>query len=98
MNRNHYFIVVMILLMTGFRVAHAASMNCGDVFISPGDSRADVREKCGEPAEVRQNQWYYTPPGSFTTVISFGGGIVQSVDEGELPGPGDTETFIGDHP
>jgi hypothetical protein len=47
---------------------------------------------------VRENQWYYSPPGSLTTVISFGGGIVQSIDEGELPDPDDTESFIGDQP
>jgi hypothetical protein len=98
MNRNYYFIVAIILAMTCFRVAHAGSMSCGDVFISPGDSQADVREKCGEPAVVRQNQWYYTPPGSLTTVISFGGGVVQSIDEGELPDPNDTGSFIGDSP
>jgi hypothetical protein len=98
MNRNYYFIVAIILAMTGFPVVHAASMSCGGVFISQGDSQADVLKNCGEPALIRENQWYYTPPGSFTTVISFGGGIVQSVDEGELPGPGNTETFIGDHP
>ena len=98
MNRNHYFILVIILVMTGFRVVHADSMSCGDVFISAGDTQAQVREQCGEPALVRENQWYYSPPGSLTTVISFGGGIVQSIDEGELPGPDDTESFIGDQP
>jgi hypothetical protein len=31
-------------------------------------------------------------------VISFGGGIVKSIDEDELPGSNDTEAFIGDRP
>lgn len=98
MNRNHYFILAIFLVMIGFRVVHADSMSCGDVFISTGDTQAQVRDQCGEPALARENHWYYSPPGSLTTVISFGGGIVQSIEEGELPGSDDSEAFIGDQP
>jgi hypothetical protein len=98
MNRTYSLTLALVLAMSGFRLAHAGSMSCGDVFITTGESREYVLENCGEPALIRENQWYYTPQGSLTTVISFGGGLVESIDTGELPDPGDTETFIGDHP
>lgn len=98
MNRNYFLAFALALVMAGFPVAHAGSMSCGDVFITTGVSQEYVLEQCGEPALTQENKWYYSPPGSITTVITFGGGLVNSIDTGELPGPGDTEPLIGDQP
>lgn len=36
--------------------AHADSMRCGSQLVSSGDSRSEVRAKCGEPTDVESRK------------------------------------------
>jgi len=49
-NRAFYFLIPALLLLTA-RV-EADSMRCGSQLVSVGDSRSEVRFKCGEPTDV----------------------------------------------
>ena len=47
----------------------AAAFNCGQRLVHEGDSRYDVRNKCGEPADIETHSiyrqpvvWYYGRP------------------------------------
>ena len=50
--RNPLLIVSALLGLSAMTVAHADSMRCGSQLVSSGDSRSEVRAKCGEPSDV----------------------------------------------
>jgi hypothetical protein len=49
-NKAFYFLLPLVLLLTA-RV-QADSMRCGSQLVTRGDSRSEVRFKCGEPTDV----------------------------------------------
>jgi hypothetical protein len=76
-------------------VAHADSMRCGGVIVTPGAKQSEVLELCGEPASKtvedvakREGKYYEgTTPvetwtytsGAVNTVLTFDSGVLLSI-------------------
>jgi hypothetical protein len=90
--RLSYWFVVLVLL-PGLATA---GLRCGTQLAREGDTKAEVRAKCGSPVtsefvgvkEVRGNfvnveQWTYQPgAGKFLQVLEFHGGELVSIRNG----------------
>jgi len=67
LHRNlDYWVFSCLLGLAGFARASSASadsMRCNDRIVSNGDSRYDVRSKCGEPDDATQRIEYRTASG-----------------------------------
>lgn len=63
-NKAFYFLIPLVLLLTA-RV-EADSMRCGSQLVSRGDSRSEVRFKCGEPTDVETRSILRKPYYGFT--------------------------------
>ena len=74
------------LLLTVAASAIAASMECNGNLVSPGDSQATVLENCGEPTSRAGDQWTYQTDDSMSKIVTFGGGVVLTIKEGNFPG------------
>jgi len=67
----------------------ASSLECGGGTVSPGDSEAGVRDKCGDPQTVTREDadspivWFYNfGPTEFVSYVSFTNGIVERIQMG----------------
>ncbi len=72
---------MIILVLVVSSDALADSITCGQQIIEDdqlqGMTTMQVEEKCGKPAEMRDNVWVYQRPGQFTKILNFN-------DNGEL--------------
>jgi len=66
------------------------SLECDGGTVSPGDSQDSVRDKCGSPQKVTQDDaaspiiWFYNfGPSAFVYYVSFTNGIVERIQTGD---------------
>jgi hypothetical protein len=66
-----------------------SSLECDGGIVSQGDSEDSVRDKCGEPQKVTQQDadspiiWFYNfGPSEFVAYVSFTNGIVERIQMG----------------
>ena len=86
---KHTSIVTLIastLLLAATTSATADSMECNGNLVSSGDSQETVLENCGEPTSRNGDQWTYQVEGSLPKIITFGGGVVLTISDGNFPG------------
>jgi len=76
----------MLLLTVATLPASADSMECNGNLVSSGDSQASVLENCGEPTSRDGDQWTYQQDDSLSKIVSFGGGVVLTITDGNFPG------------
>jgi hypothetical protein len=74
------------LLLTGATSAIADSMECNGNLVSSGDSQESVLESCGEPTSRNGDQWTYQLDDSLSKIVTFGGGVVLTISDGNYPG------------
>lgn len=79
-------IIGFALLLAATSSASADSMQCNGNLVSSGDSQASVLEKCGEPTSRDGDQWMYQLDDSLSKIVTFGGGIVLTITDGNFPG------------
>jgi hypothetical protein len=79
------FITATLLLMAATS-AIADSMECNGNLVSSGDSQSTVLENCGEPTSRNGDQWTYQVDGSLSKTVTFGGGVVLTITDGNFPG------------
>lgn len=67
----------------------ASSLQCSGGTVLAGDSEDSVRDKCGEPQKVTQEDadspiiWFYNfGPSEFVSYVSFTNGIVERIQMG----------------
>lgn len=78
-----FILFLLLMLFLGPQIADAESLFCGNSLISPGDTKVDVLEKCGQPLlieilsgsdEQKIEQWFYrTGPRKFQRLLTFKG-------------------------
>ena len=66
--------------------AFADSMQCNDNLVSTGDTQATVLKNCGEPTSRNGDQWIYQIDNQFSKIVTFGGGVVLTITDGNFPG------------
>ena len=61
--RTGTFVTVLIAALAGLlsSAANADNLRCGSKLVSPGDSRALVRSKCGDPTDVTHKTLFRRP-------------------------------------
>jgi hypothetical protein len=74
---------------------HAEAMQCGSNLVNPGDTENQVLSACGEPASRQDNRWIYQREGDLPKILTFGGGVVMSIEDGDDPGFANTSP-LGD--
>jgi Protein of unknown function (DUF2845) len=76
-----------ILWLTAATSANADSMQCNNGnLVSTGDTQATVLQNCGEPTSRNGDQWIYQVDNQLSTIVTFGGGVVLTITEGNFPG------------
>jgi len=75
-----------MLVMTAATSARADSMECNGNLVSSGDSQATVLQNCGEPTSRDGDQWTYQQDDSLSKIVTFGGGVVLTITDGNFPG------------
>ena len=79
-------LIAVTLLLTSATAATADSMECNGNLVSSGDSQATVLENCGEPTSRNGDQWTYKVDDSLSKIVTFGGGVVLTITDGNFPG------------
>jgi hypothetical protein len=75
-----------MLVLTTATSARADSMECNGNLVSSGDSQATVLQNCGEPTSRDGDQWTYQQDESLSKIVTFGGGVVLTITDGNFPG------------
>lgn len=83
-------VIAVTLSLTAATSAIADSMECNGNLVSSGDSQATVLENCGEPTSRDGDQWTYQMDDSLSKIVTFGGGVVLTIRDGNFPGFQDT--------
>jgi Protein of unknown function (DUF2845) len=87
MNDSELWTVIsFMLVLTAASSASADSMECNGNLVSTGDSQASVLENCGEPTSRDGDQWTYRLDDSLSKIVTFGGGVVLTITDGNFPG------------
>jgi hypothetical protein len=73
-------------LLTVATFAFADSMECNGNLVSSGDSQTTVLDNCGEPTSRDGDQWTYQLDDSLSKIVTFGGGVVLTITDGNFPG------------
>ena len=87
--KNHslmWSVISFMLVLTAATSANADSMECNGNLVSSGDSQATVLQNCGEPASRDGDQWTYQIDDSLSKIVTFGGGVVLTITDGNFPG------------
>ena len=87
--KNHtliWSVISFILVLTAATAANADSMECNGNLVSSGDCQATLLENCGEPTSRNGDQWTYQVEGSLSKIVTFGGGVVLTITDGNFPG------------
>jgi hypothetical protein len=74
------------LLLTAATSAIADSMECNGNLVSSGDSQESVLENCGQPTTRSGDQWTYQIDDALSKIVTFGGGVVLTITDGNFPG------------
>jgi len=74
------------LWLTVATSAFADSMQCNDNLVSTGDTQATVLKNCGEPTSRNGDQWVYQITNQLSKIVTFGGGVVLTITDGNFPG------------
>jgi hypothetical protein len=85
-NSGIWSVISFTLLLAAATSAIADSMECNGSLVSPGDSQATVLEMCGEPTSRTGDQWAYQAEGSLSKIVTFGGGVVVTIRDGNFSG------------
>ena len=64
--------ILSICLAAAAPAGLAGSLECQGNFISPGITRAELVEACGEPTSRDAAGWIYKMPGDYPMVVIFG--------------------------
>jgi hypothetical protein len=87
MNHSETWSVIgLMLLLTAASSAIADSMECNGNLVSSGDNQASVLQNCGEPTSRNGDQWTYQLDDSLSKIVTFGGGVVLTITDGNFPG------------
>ena len=87
--KNHSLvstIISIMLALTAATSASADSMECNGNLVSSGDNQAMVLKNCGEPTSRDGDQWTYQQDESLSKIVTFGGGVVLTITDGNFPG------------
>ena len=83
------FIGMFVIQPNLLALSSASSLQCDGGIVSQGDSEDSVREKCGNPQKVTQEDgdspiiWFYNfGPSEFVNYVSFTNGIVERIQTG----------------
>ena len=83
------FMVMSVMPANLSALDDAATLECDGGIVSRGNSEADVRDKCGDPQKVTQEDtdspviWFYNfGPSEFVSYVSFTNGIVERIQTG----------------
>ena len=89
--------ILPVILVAAAPAALAGSLECQGNIISPGITRAQLLQACGEPASRDGEKWIYKMPGDFPVVVTFGiDGVVSFIrDATDLDSP---SAPLGDAP
>ena len=79
-------VISFILVLTGATSASADSMECNGNLVSSGDSQATVLQNCGEPTSRDGDRWTYQVNEQMSRIVTFGGGVVLTITDGNFPG------------
>jgi hypothetical protein len=79
-------LITATLLLIVASSATADSMECNGNLVSSGDSQATVLRNCGEPTSRDGDQWTYQVDDQLSRIVTFGGGVVLTIIEGNFPG------------
>jgi hypothetical protein len=81
-------LIATALWLTAAASASADSMECDGNLVSSGDTQASVLENCGEPSSRNGDQWIYQAQddNSLPKIVTFGGGVVLTISDGNYPG------------
>ncbi|MGB7934788.1 MAG: DUF2845 domain-containing protein [Gammaproteobacteria bacterium] len=79
-------LITATLLLIAATSATADSMECNGNLVSSGDSQATVLQNCGEPASRDGDQWTYQVDDQMSRIVTFGGGVVLTITDGNFPG------------
>lgn len=74
------------LWLTAATSAFADSMQCNDNLVSTGDTQATVLKNCGEPTSRNGDQWVYQINNQLSKIVTFGGGVVLTITDGNFSG------------
>jgi hypothetical protein len=74
------------LWLTAATSANADSMQCNDNLVSTGDTQATVLKSCGEPTSRNGDQWIYQTDNQLSKIVTFGGGVVLTITDGNFSG------------
>lgn len=81
-----YNVLAATLILTAPSLVNADSMECNGNLISSGDTQATVLENCGEPTSRDGNRWTYQIDDSLSKIVTFGGGVILTITDGDFPG------------
>jgi hypothetical protein len=90
-------ILVLTVLLYTTGAYSIDTMSCGTHLVMPGDTKAEVLQRCGQPLSVEiisgalepaVEQWYYQPSRmQFARVLTFQGFILKRIDTLTKPLP-----------
>jgi len=87
--KNHslaWTVISAMMALTAAASASADSMECNGNLVSSGDSQATVLQNCGEPTSRDGDQWTYQQDDTLAKIVTFGGGVVLTITDGNFPG------------
>ena len=87
--KNHslvWAVISFMLVLSATPSASADSMECDGNLVSSGDSQATVLKNCGEPTSRDGDQWTYQVDEQLSRTVTFGGGVVLTITDGNFPG------------
>ena len=87
--KNHslvWVVVSFVLALTAASSAGADSMECNGNLVSSGDDQAALLKNCGEPTSRNGDQWTYQVEGSLPRIVTFGGGVILTITDGNFSG------------
>ena len=84
----HSILSAVLIAATPLSV-QAGSLECQGNIISPGITRTELLQACGEPASRNGAEWIYKMPGDLPMVVTFGvDGVVTFIrDATDLDSP-----------
>ncbi|MGD2138529.1 MAG: DUF2845 domain-containing protein [Gammaproteobacteria bacterium] len=92
-----FHVVLSVCLATAAPAVPAGSLECQGNIISPGITRTELVQACGEPTSRHGDEWIYKMPGDYPMVVTFGiDGVVNFIrDATDLDSPASP---LGDSP
>jgi hypothetical protein len=79
-------VIGLTLALTTATSVSADSMECNGNLVSSGDSPDTVLQNCGEPTSRNGDQWIYQVDDQLSRIVTFEGGVVSTITDGNFPG------------